>query len=542
MPPKKQHKHPTEQCGSKKIVATVAPCSAPLYCFRDADEMERARKFGIFHKRMKDWIVQELDELMQTIDNATTNIEAIRLLASVENAVTDDAIHAIAKTTHAFIQTEHLQMFTLDANRVCVRSDYPCAEYWARKYGYHLTKADNLAGIAQAGLSPKAGASDRGSVAMSTASQLNGSIQTSTNVIAYGLCPGVFRTYINQFADRRQMISGAPAGLRPVMLRFRMSEEVVEKSDYDFMDGKALNTTASIPPADIEVLTDNGWLRIDKFCAHENMTPELRQEETRPALAWKEPTAIFTYEQMEDAGINIFDNPIHLATYISDVRHLTRLIGVYNKNSADLKYTFRGATLQTSGHRKEWEYAFSYQPINGKATSKPWLDSRTLAYQTRFFAPAQPKATQEFERPSAKVPSIDKVQRETLEGFDEGTASGEGNNCLLSTLYQLFHNTRVENEQAVATMRQGLVSVGHAADGNMIDIYGGAGQQLANDLGLRIRVIQKLDNGQLISHPLLGQQGRIVWISHNQNHFTPLWPKEIHEIVSPGSGDQKEAQ
>jgi len=123
--------------------------------------------------------------------------------------------------------------------------------------------------------------------------------------------------------------------------------------------------------------------------------------------------------------------------------------------------------------------------------------------------------------------------RNWLDAVNVGHASGNGLNCLLDTIVQLRDNVRRRpNEETPQTrqvehdaqrMRETLIATGTVPRDGEIDVYGGAGAQLANDLNLRIQVTQYTEDGSLITHPILGETGRLVHILHTPGHFQPLW-------------------
>lgn len=57
-----------------------------------------------------------------------------------------------------------------------------------------------------------------------------------------------------------------------------------------------------------------------------------------------------------------------------------------------------------------------------------------------------------------------------------------------------------------------------------IDVYGGGGELLASNLGIRLRMVQLQENGQLRYHPAMGNGDKDVYILHTPGHFIPLWP------------------
>lgn len=120
-----------------------------------------------------------------------------------------------------------------------------------------------------------------------------------------------------------------------------------------------------------------------------------------------------------------------------------------------------------------------------------------------------------------------------LDDASVGHASGSGLNCLLDTIVQLRDNVRRrpnedtpqtrQVEQDAQRMREALIATGAAPRDGEIDIYGGAGAQLANDLNMRFQVTERTEDGSVINHPILGESGRLVHILHTPGHFQPLW-------------------
>lgn len=106
-----------------------------------------------------------------------------------------------------------------------------------------------------------------------------------------------------------------------------------------------------------------------------------------------------------------------------------------------------------------------------------------------------------------------------------GEASGAGLNCLLDSIFQLHRNSRgssAEGRRWAGEMRRTLNVLDQIPDEGMIDIYAGAGMQFANDLGIRIQVIERTGEGNVI-HPIIGQTGQLVRLLHSGDHFQPLW-------------------
>lgn len=114
-----------------------------------------------------------------------------------------------------------------------------------------------------------------------------------------------------------------------------------------------------------------------------------------------------------------------------------------------------------------------------------------------------------------------------------GYASGRGLNCLLDSILQLYHGvirspgietpqTQWVDREARRIRQQVLTPLGIAPHHGEIDIYGGTGQLLANSLGVRLQVTQLNDEGEMITHPPLGQAGPLLHLLHTPGHFQPL--------------------
>jgi hypothetical protein len=109
--------------------------------------------------------------------------------------------------------------------------------------------------------------------------------------------------------------------------------------------------------------------------------------------------------------------------------------------------------------------------------------------------------------------------------FIVGEASGSGNNCLLYTIYKLTNAAPYPGmEEAVGIIRGTLIAARFADTGAMIDLYGGAGVQLAAALRVRIRAYE-VRGDRVIVHPDIGVIGEVIHILHNGNHFSPLAPR-----------------
>ncbi|MDY0964787.1 DUF4157 domain-containing protein [Massilia sp. CFBP9026] len=264
-------------------------------------------------------------------------------------------------------------------------------------YGYHVTKLNNIPGIRESGLQPHMGASDRGSVAMSTADQKEGSVKTSANMVAFAKVPSTFRPYINQYEDRRQMVSGAPMALKPLMLRFHI-DAAIGKSNViegaDFMDGNALNTDKPVLPEFIEVLTPKGWIPIDMYDTRTALV-EMRSgaDNARAGSEWAGKPVLLSGVQI--ATMKLFPTLPDLfklgATQATSYLEGQRDIQVYDQ--AGVKLTFRGASMQTSGNPSTWDYSFTALP----EALPGWLETAHGRYMKEIGGPAS-KQLAEFAK------------------------------------------------------------------------------------------------------------------------------------------------
>jgi hypothetical protein len=293
---------------------------------------------------------------------------------------------------------------------------------------------------------------------------------------------------------------------------------------YDYMDRTAVNSDVPVLPDLIEVLTPNGFVPIRNY---DHTSPDqildLRAEGDNARMddRWEGKMAVFNYEQLSSvSGLwNLLGFNEKSETYIEEVTRLNTLRDVKSVNIEGISYVFRGGTFQTSGNRKSWQYAFS---IVGEDIPK-WLVDRIGDYEKNFQVLSNlliARLHKEYKKEEAPLVEYSALQDQ----FEIGESSGLDLNCLLYTIYQLANNTRTADESRVTAMRGVLVEAGYAAPEGEIDIYGGAGMQLANDLGVRLQVHQQIAS-QYVEHPVLGAGGPILHILHRSRHFAPLWPK-----------------
>ena len=496
-------------------------------------------------KRLLAWADSELEEMSLTLDDEAVCNELSEYRQKINPLMESDVKQVIPFVLEIdqLLTKRYQQMFQLDVNRNMPFSDGGGDE--SKKYGFHLTKFHNLPGIMLNGLSPKEGATDRGSLAMSTAEQKKGSEQTSKNVIAFGLKPSTFRPYINQFEDRRQMIEETPNEMKPVMLRFPIADAIPKKSiGYDYMDQTARNTTSPILPKFIEVLMPGGWIRLTDYRVEmDHIEHRSSNDNARAAVKWTGQKVVMTLDEInkvsKDNPIKKYydtnkDNDLGMVQWLEKQRDTELFRDKNNKYN----FVFRGATMQTSGNAHSWEYAFT---VNGPTPFPQWLQEYVRAYSTNYGE----RATNQIEsgkKDYATFLNKDQPESKTInkakldENLREGNASGDGLNCLLSSIYQLRNRTEIENQQEINQMRETLHQAGLVPAVGMIDIYGGAGMQLANDLNVQIQVIQNV-NGNYVVHPTLGDRGRRLYILHEGNHFSPLWPIQNKAASSTSSSN-----
>jgi len=440
--------------------------------------------------------------------------------------------------------------FTQDAFKITERYNEPTysskkgLSVTKRNYGYHLTAIKNLSGIAATGLSPSEGGKDRGSCSMCTEDQKKGSEQTSTGVIAFGIEPSVFRTYINQYEDNRQLNQEQHKALKPVMLRFHMdknmrkdAKESEDGNRIDYMDSRARNTTMRIAPPLIDVLTNEGWIPLLDYQYDEQQILELREVDNDPKRDNKNWDNTGAYSADEARGIM----PALTKVNVKDPR--TDLAKLRDKSFAHSAgtFTFRGATMQDSGNLNTWEYVFSLKPKSKKIDK--WINEAIGKY-VKNYSGKNERHLKEFEQSSMFTSSSSKSSKSqknkssskksskgsnsqrsgTYTGnFNEIETSGEGLNCLLWSVTQGAPHIDPQ-EEYIKALRAQLERENYVQPNDMIDIYGGAGAVLASTLGIRIQVIELTGGGE-VQHPELGTGGPLVTILHDVNHFSTLQPR-----------------
>jgi hypothetical protein len=179
------------------------------------------------------------------------------------------------------------------------------------------------------------------------------------------------------------------------------------------------------------------------------------------------------------------------------------------------------------------------------------LNSAALTAGLRPHSPPGPAESGEGSQPARRRTGPPDVRRFVASGsapppFNPdsiGYASGQGLNCLLDSILQVWNNIRRQPDQETAQtlwldgeiqrLRDVLSASGVdlvPAQGE-IDIYGGVGAHMARTLGIRLQVIQeeyvRTGGGaavRYITHPSLGdEQAPRIRLLHTPGHFQPLW-------------------
>jgi hypothetical protein len=357
-----------------------------------------------------EWAMDEVEQLVTTAKLPKNAVEALKglcaeLIAAAKDAKTGKQLDPKATTqlalrTSAEIALLSRAMFSLDPDRQAV----PNADVTGKeKYGYHLTKVHNIPGIAKSGLDPGQGASTRGSVATSTVEQQKGSHQTSTNMVAFALKPSTFKPYINQFEDRRQMIEGTPEALKPIMLRFVIEPAIGTNILYgkDYMDKSALNTTQSIAPEFIEVLTPNGWVPIASYKLGTALVEHRSgNDNTRVMVKWAGTKIVMTWDEMltalPDKNPFVGIDKTYVDGQTKVIAELETLRDKPCGKNGGVTFTFRGATMQTSGNPKTWSYAFTID-VDAKNLPKYKHLERYHVQYLKTYEHLAAKQVQEYE-------------------------------------------------------------------------------------------------------------------------------------------------
>ncbi len=109
--------------------------------------------------------------------------------------------------------------------------------------------------------------------------------------------------------------------------------------------------------------------------------------------------------------------------------------------------------------------------------------------------------------------------------FRVGHADGNNNECLLHTIVQLLESAGANPLPSQAELHQFLVDAQIIENGQMIDIYNvNVTQAIAANYNVQFQVHQVTPFGTVIDHPVIGNNGPVLHIMHNMNHFTPLYP------------------
>ncbi len=165
---------------------------------------------------------------------------------------------------------------------------------------------------------------------------------------------------------------------------------------YDYMDNNARNTSTAIHPDFIEVQTPEGWVPISDYDVNQPLV-EMRDknDNDREMVSWGEGVKIvLTLDEINNAFDSSYFTKLH-SLYTSDpigtVQSLEERrdhpVGKSTKAGLNMTFTFRGATMQTSGHPKNWEYAFSVENQPGWSDNvqpPKWLAEAGTKYQTKY--------------------------------------------------------------------------------------------------------------------------------------------------------------
>ncbi|WP_033084196.1 hypothetical protein [Colwellia psychrerythraea] len=247
-------------------------------------------------------------------------------------------------------------------------------------YGLHITRKFYLNGIAETGLQPR---NRGGSTKTNTADQQIGSDQTSENVNAFATCPTALRPYIIQFSDSRDMLTEKIDGMSPVALRFLIPASIGRDAQFgDFMQGDATNTPLAIPPEFIEMLTEDGWVPVQRYPDRQSI------ELIKPQLAAN------THENysgvwFEAGEINNFINRFtesfkggYPAACSANIKLRNTAIEVKELRPGQGKGTwyFIGCSLQTSGNPSNWSYTFLVPDASIAAKQDTPLGSGSRVY------------------------------------------------------------------------------------------------------------------------------------------------------------------
>jgi|GEM_PF-6998798 len=126
-------------------------------------------------------------------------------------------------------------------------------------------------------------------------------------------------------------------------------------------------------------------------------------------------------------------------------------------------------------------------------------------------------------------------ERQLLQLFERGSASGEGNICWFDTMAQLAlskprtgRRDAKEVQALAAKLRRGADRLGLSLTGQMFDNDNGAMHMIASALGLQVHAFQQRPDGGLTLSSLhtVGAPGdRSVYLHNDGVHFVPLWPQ-----------------
>jgi hypothetical protein len=217
------------------------------------------------------------------------------------------------------------------------------------------------------------------------------------------------------------------------------------------------------------------------------------------------------------------------------------------------------STLYCYGVRPKWLAPFNWEPrrpiypvtlqhrtvpdehLHVKKEHADWIAQGRKIWDLKAERQSSKKAPAAESAPKKEQP--EPPAEKTLEAWltdkdlRKGWASPRGNNCLLHTLYQLFHDAEHKKEadvkkdarDAIEAMRVHIVSEGWAAHGALLDVYGPETQAVLDNYlrerpDFTIQVVEDRD-GNAAEHPARGAGAQVKYLLWKRNHFTPLWPR-----------------
>ena len=113
-----------------------------------------------------------------------------------------------------------------------------------------------------------------------------------------------------------------------------------------------------------------------------------------------------------------------------------------------------------------------------------------------------------------------------------GSASGQGNLCLVDSLVQLMQHHDTPIQMTREQLRQYLEGNLPADSGGrrdlegrqMLDFYDPHTSPVLLELGFRLQVLEMANDGDVLPHPVVGTTGPLFHLVHRGLHFEPLYP------------------